>query len=351
MNVPFTTPGLFGTRIRIGSGGILEGIVPSPSGRGVYVLPWDQVGSLCQRTIFDQQLMSRLGVLSTVSPAVVRNQTWQAAVDGLAGRPAILAAQAGLAAADTALVQAQVFLRCRLQGAPGPEAAAPLASRPSVKPQAGAAGDEAVTAFAGRHGLQEENLALALQTLASNLADLDPAGRTAGSAAGSLAGRIARLGALRDALRHDAGPAPSPRYDTRRVAALIDLLLDNVTMAMAKTAVVINMPDLIRIWMKSPEPLRAILSQPDWLLDGWDQLDAGYRLATMGRSTPVPVSRLIALLPPMPASEPRTAEMFKARQIILQESRHLTEGADDTRPGRSGHDQVARGEAVLAMLS
>ena len=81
-----------------------------------------------------------------------------------------------------------------------------------------------------------------------------------------------------------------------------------------------------------------------------DRLDASYRLLGMGRTMPMAVSRLAALLPPLPAYEPRTAGMFKARQIIRQEHRH-DGGAEDTRTERSVHDQVVRGEAVIAMLS
>ena len=77
VSIPFTTPMLGGARARPGgrpgNGQALELIVPNPSGgRGVYIMPWQSITTLCRPTLHDKVFNTRIGGLAAVTPAVIR---------------------------------------------------------------------------------------------------------------------------------------------------------------------------------------------------------------------------------------------------------------------------------------
>ena len=97
--VPFTTPRLAGARVRAAERTGTEFIVPNPSGgRGVYIMPWTGIASLCRPTLHDKVLSTRIAVLRGVTPATIRRVARAIAGEGLAGEDAMEAARL---AADT----------------------------------------------------------------------------------------------------------------------------------------------------------------------------------------------------------------------------------------------------------
>lgn len=83
---PFTTPMLFGARVRGGAGEQVEVLVPHPSGReGWFVLPWPSVVEACRPSLMDRALAGRLGAVP-LTPARLRADAAAAAGEGLGGR-------------------------------------------------------------------------------------------------------------------------------------------------------------------------------------------------------------------------------------------------------------------------
>ncbi len=341
VNVPFTTPPLVGTRVRACPGGGLEGVVPSPSGRGIYVLPWNQVGSLCRPTAFDLQLVAGIGSLASITPAAIRAISWTVAAQGLAGRPAMHAAQAAIDAAAQATRLAHAYLLRQLALETGPAGAV-------AAPQSHARIPEAVATFAGRHGLSADGVAAALREIADRLATL---GVGLNRQEGFLPNKIARLTLLQDVLCARTGAVGAPSSDLVQFIALLDLLLAQVAAALQDVAALAaSTGELVRTWLRSCGPTRAALAEPDWLLDGWDRLEVIWRIEAASGRPPMTFARIAALLPPLPSNEPRTAEAFRLRHIILQ-GRRQTVGRSGDAGSDFALDEIARNETMLGLAA
>lgn len=88
VSVPFTTPFLFGARLRGGEDGrARELVVANPyGGAGVYVLPASNVKNVCSPTVHDRLLLERLDAETDLSPCSVRRLAFALGVEGYAGR-------------------------------------------------------------------------------------------------------------------------------------------------------------------------------------------------------------------------------------------------------------------------
>jgi hypothetical protein len=121
---PFTTPMLFGARVRGGAGEAVEVLVPHPSGReGWFVLPWPSVVEACRPTLMDRALASRLGAVP-LTPARLRADAQAAAAEGLGGR-SLRRAAAGAAPGRAPLAPRIQRLRSLVAGLQAWEAEAP----------------------------------------------------------------------------------------------------------------------------------------------------------------------------------------------------------------------------------
>ena len=347
VNVPFTTPQLAGTRVRWSPGSGLEGIVPSPSGRGIYVLPWSQVGSLCRPTVYDLRLVARIAALESVTPVAVRSASWAVAAEGLAGRPALHAAQAAIAAAGRASRQALGHLHRQL----ALESAGPGAPRPPADEDDAGVGDarhdQAAAAFAARHALSADRVAGALTEVAGHFATLG-LGLSPGS--GFLPARMTRLTLLRDAFAHADKPGATPQ-ELAPVVVLLDMLLAQVDAALLDAAALTgNVGLLLRNWLKPNSPLPGRLSEPEWLLDGWDRLDVLWRLEQASGRPRLKASQVTALLPPLPSKEFRTVDAFRLRHSTLQGRRQTGRRAAET-GSELMLGQIAWNETALGLLA
>jgi hypothetical protein len=92
--IPFTTPLLAGTRARPAEKQGLELVIPNPAGgRGVYIMGWTSISSLCCPTLHDRQLNDRIAKLVSVTPSTIRRVGREVAAEGLAGEEATTAAR------------------------------------------------------------------------------------------------------------------------------------------------------------------------------------------------------------------------------------------------------------------
>ena len=97
--LPFTTPLLTGARIRKSQRPGFEFVVLNPSGgRGFYVLRPSGILAFCKPTVHDTMLFSRFSGSASITPASVREAALAVALEGHAGRDAIAAAAASIAA-------------------------------------------------------------------------------------------------------------------------------------------------------------------------------------------------------------------------------------------------------------
>ncbi|NKE44225.1 hypothetical protein HB662_05515 [Roseomonas frigidaquae] len=94
--MPFTAPMLSGARLRRGSSGPAEMLLPALGGRGVYVMGWNACLLHCAPSLHDRQLWDRIATQERPTPALVRAAAREVARLGYAGRPAQAAAKAAL---------------------------------------------------------------------------------------------------------------------------------------------------------------------------------------------------------------------------------------------------------------
>ncbi len=347
VTIPFTAPELAGATARPGERVALEMVVPNPGGGpGVYILPWDAIWSICRPTAHDCQLVASVGALRAITPAAIRSAARAVAAEGLAGREAAAAAVAATADELRAriLLNFTLLLELLRQIEPRtPGWIAPEKDRPAqIQHRARAI----FAALATQIGCRQETLATALEDIAGLLCGVG-VGPTADGA--SLPVLLAAITHLRDDL---AGWADShPEQDGQEItlidgcAALTAAAADGVIAA--ARALTADLPALLRAWLQSPAGVSAILTRPDWLLDGWE------RICLLWRDTPPPergiaIIEIISLLPLVPTEANGWVPVDVARATELLRHRRSVRALEDWRTGVMLTDLIARNERLLA---
>jgi hypothetical protein len=250
---PFTTPALFGARLRPtpNSATCLEVLVPNPAGRdGWFVLPWSSVVEAYHPTLCDQALVAGLtaGGTAGLLPGRVRAAAAAMAVGGLCGRETRRAAATLLARTG------------RLE----------MALRGKLDRRAGGAG-----AHAARFldcGLDGEE--------------------------GLLAPRMRAVATLALSLHEGAAQAPleADRPVIARLATRAAGVLQpaRTLMEAARALMLTRLSDSAAMLQPCPE-----LTRPDWLLDGWDLL-AALLTSTPPEERASVLRRAPMLVPPLP---------------------------------------------------
>jgi len=168
VNVPFTTPILLGARARPQperEG--LEVLIPNPSGgEGVYILPWAAIPEICTPTLHDRRLWHLLRDEAILTPAIVREAAETAALEGHAGRAAMMAVnQARQGREDRAKRINFGLLLGLIKQMEGPNPGRPAPEMDDPR-QVAMRGQRAVMACAQRLRMTTEAVAAALEELA-----------------------------------------------------------------------------------------------------------------------------------------------------------------------------------------
>lgn len=339
----------------------LEVIVPNPSGgRGVYILPWSDIGALCRPTMHDTMLGRSLstpidGIERELTPAQMRNAAHAIALEGFAGRAAASGATATaqrraeclVATRFTLLMQATEQLEAHR--ATGP---ALVAQPPSEIERRGGL---ALMQLACDLGQQPQRMSDLLDMLALHFVDV---GWGLGMADASLPLLVAHLGVLRHELsvwpKGDRASALHDNASAARAAVAVagaaELAARMARMALESArARLSDMSGLLRASLADPGEISRCCEQTSWLLDGWEQICLTWRAAPAllpQRSAISAISRQIPLLPDEAeawlALPQGTSEQLFRRQPLDQSWHKETS---------STLDLIARNEQLRAMAA
>jgi hypothetical protein len=315
-SVPFTAPQLAGSRVRLNREGKLESVLPSPGGRGVYVVPWQGVGSASRPTVYDMRLFERIGSLSAITPHAIRNISLSLAAEGLAGRPAMLAAQGALRSMADTRVRTHYWLLLRLiedcEAGSGSPPSPPQDEPAKIEIRGRAVMKQLAVAL----GCRQDAIATALEDLAELFASL---GVCPDLADAFVPRMLRRLRAMRDQLRKTEVGTDIFRADANLIADVLDVLVANArTAAQAALALPRRMGGLIRGWRADPGALQRIILRAEWLLDGWERIHALWRLQSADPACELPIHEIATLLPLVPPGEKAAADMHGTSQALLQ---------------------------------
>ena len=343
-SVPFTAPQLGGARVRRARDGKLECAMPSPGGRGVYVLPWHGVGSLCRPTAHDTRLIESISCMTVVTPHTIRTLCRAMTAEGFAGRAAMNAAKAATEAAANTRLRAHYWLLLKLiEDCEKRDGQVPPAKDSPANVQARAR--QLMPHLTARIGCSANAIADALDNLADQFG---PLGVTPDMRDAYLPRLNVELGAMRDALRASPAGTDASQVDVTLIADVIDLLLTSAAAA-ARDALALTgrMGTLLQRWLADPKPLERVISQPEWLLDGWDRVHALWRLREDDKARGLPIREIAALLPLAPPGEPLAAGVHDALQKLLRDRHRSDLLAGDWQAATTALDHIARNEAAL----
>lgn len=276
--VPFTTPLLAGARARHGSRNTVELVLPNPSGgRGVYIVPCASIRSLCRPTVHDSRLNQLISGLPMLTPSTMRRVGLDVASQGLAGRPAMAAAQAAAEKDRQDQVLTKYLLLGTLAEQAAPEEFKGIDWRRQRAPLLEQRAHGIVAQFARSQNQSPEELASALEALTAMFVPIGIAGQwTEARLVRQLreltelhAGLVERmrepcddvLFELADMIAARAGPMVAT---AKRVLGGVQLLGQDVI-------------GLLRTWSKQRERMADLAARPEWLLDGWEQVSLLWR--------------------------------------------------------------------------
>ncbi len=286
--------------------------MPNPSGgRGVYILPWSDIGALCRPTLHDAMLGRSLstpldGIERNLSPARLRDAARAIAIQGLAGRAAAAGATAAIqrqaeglvATRFTLLMKVTEQLEARRTIAPA------LVHQPPSEIER--RGGVALIQLANELGQKPQRMSDLLDMLAVHFVDV---GCGLGMADASLPSLVAHLGVLRNQLAvwaqgdqtsalHDNGSAARGAV---AVTGAAELAARMARMALEKArARLTDMPGLLRASLADPADISRCCEQPSWLLDGWEQIWLIWRASPALLSQHDAISAICRQIPLLP---------------------------------------------------
>lgn len=345
VNLPFTTPLLFGARARPqedGSG--LEVIIANPSGGdGVYIFPWAAIPQICTPTLHDRRLWQLLRDETSLTPRSVQDAAETAALEGLAGRGAAAAVQEARAARDARRKRINFGLLLNLikrtegpnPGSPPPElddprqlmvrsqrAVARSAAQLHTTTEAVAAALEELSKAFNGFGLPQDNQPAPARHL---LAELEKTTRSVAS------------------WREDS-PDDTTSATTNLVLHSLELTVQCAAQAVEEFDVLIS--DTIAAldaWQKDCEDVSQRLTRLDWLLDGWDTIIGIWDAAPIQEKTNAIME--MALLAPI---LPKEVTGWSGIDTDLSKERRTARIVQQFEDWRSGRvvDMIARNEEL-----
>jgi NAD(P)-dependent dehydrogenase (short-subunit alcohol dehydrogenase family) len=344
--VPFTTPLLAGTRARPSEKGGLELVIPNPSGgRGVYILGWNSITSLCCPTLHDKILNERIAPLKHVTPATIRLVAREISAEGLAGEEAMEAASA----ADRhdrgdRLVANYLLLLNLIRQVSGvnPETEN-MMDHVEVQRRA----QLTVSTIAPRLNRSTNWVASALESIADAMAGV-------GINVSSTSSRLSRLVDLLRGCSADIATWSSAQQSDDQAAycemmcAVADFTLDlaEATLDRAR-ALTIDVVALLRSWSNDPQITLQLAGRAEWLLDGWETICLIWRMAEDDAARRAALFEMAQLIPTLPREVRDWSDLFLETDITLR-LRRLVPLNEDWRTGTAVFSLIARNEKMRA---
>lgn len=345
---PFTTPMLAGARVRESDRTGIELVVPNPSGgRGVYILNWPGVCALCKPTVHDTMLFRRFASLADIDSAHIRAAALDVAIAGHAGRDAVIAAEAAVAAdrAERLLAHFLVLMGLVEQLDPKGRKITSLGERtPDVDRRANAVLHRVASSI-GRPVAQ----------LAGGLGAVADAFAPVGVAQDDRIARIPRLNlrleAVSSALSHWLAEAPENDIGGlgQMVAVAMQTASESGTTVLRTTRLKLNDPmALLKTWCAEPAGVVALTGRCDALLDGWERVALLWLAATTDASRR---ATLLEMIPSMPVL-PREVTDWIGVSIpseAMEPACRVTSQQDSWRSGGAAFSLIERNEKLRAM--
>lgn len=272
VSVPFTTALLASARIRPGRRGRPEMIMANPSGgRGLYVFDLAAAPDVASLTLHDRLLLERLLALPAVTPSAIRDAARAVALEGAAGRKA--ARGAVRAAEDDAAMRLlmQFHLVTRLLEENGLERV-DWTSLSGDDRELRAHIRGLLDRVAPQLGIPVEGLFAQIEAIA----DLAmPIGTPMEGSKARNEVMLARLRTFTASLaRWSVGESGPAALETQSFLEVAERTVREGAQAQdAARELLGRVTLLLRDWRQpAGERWRALLTRPEWLLDGWSQV-------------------------------------------------------------------------------
>ena len=109
-----------------------------------------------------------------------------------------------------------------------------------------------------------------------------------------------------------------------------------------------DLPGLLGAWAGSPAATAELLTRPQWVLDGWQQICLVWQLSNDSTCRGA-VGEMALMLPPLP----RQASEWMGAKLEEPDSqlRKLVQGQEDWRTGNVVLDLIARNEHIRALAA
>ena len=352
VSVPFTTPLLSSGRVRPGRRGRPEMLMPNPSGgRGLYVFDLVAAPEVANLTLHDRLLLERLLELPAPSPAEIRKVAREVAIEGAAGRRVAREASAAARSDASVALLTRFHLVTQLLQEAGVEGIDWRAFSGDNR-ELRAAIRARLGQVAPRLGIPVDGLFELIETIAEVATPVGP------PADGGQARNEAMLSRLRVLIQSlgtwAAGEANGKSSDAAAVLGLAGRALDEAQAAQTEARELLGeVIRLLRGWHERiGERMRQVLTRPEWLLDGWDQICALWEAAARDerpaqRETLQQIRASLPMLDPSdreaaPGADPGDIRFDRGRRVRMNE---------DWRTGLTVMEGRARAELLRAVTA
>jgi hypothetical protein len=347
---PFTTPMLSGARIRPAARTGTEFVVPNPSGgRGVYILTWSSVRQLCRPSVHDTLLHQRISRLPVMEPRGVRATARTLAAEGLAGKDASVAAAASAEAERKELILTNFLLLVMLMEQVEP-AGLKISAETERTPELDRRARRIVTRVAASIGRTLIQISEDLEALSALFVPIGVAAETPPARLPRLTARLASAATGLTAWSNDladdgcSGLASSLARSASVTAACATSALD------AAREMTADVPALLRMWAHGPAEVVKIVSNAEWILDGWERFCLLWETAD-SPSVQRAVFREMAQLVPMLPGDGAGLRGERAELEQLEPALRAAQRDSNWRGGGAAQVLTARNERLQGLIA
>ncbi|MCA3379798.1 MAG: hypothetical protein ING08_06085 [Roseomonas sp.] len=345
VNLPFTTPMLFGARARPQEDNCgLEVIIANPSGgEGVYIFPWASIPQICAPTLHDRRLWQLLRDESSLTPQSVQDAAETAALEGLAGRGAAAAVQEARVAREARRKRINFGLILNLiKRTEGPNITSPPPELDDPR-QLMIRSQRAVARCATQLRTTTEAVASALEELSKAFNGFGLPQDHQPAPARRL---LAELGKTTQSVAswREQSSDETTSTTTNLVLHSLELTLNCAVQAVEEFDILISdTMAILEAWQKDCGDVSQRLTRIDWLLDGWDTIIGIWDAAPMQEKASAIME--MALLAPI---LPKEVTAWNGIDTDLSRERRTARIVQQFEDWRSGRlvEMIARNEEL-----